>query len=539
MSARLTAARDRIARAIPLTAALGAALLLGACQASLGHAPTSQRSACAVIISTNDSHGQLLPRAPIWAQGREVGGAAALAAHFDTVRAYSDACPVFVFSAGDMMQGTPISNFTDGESTIAAMNRIGYDAAAIGNHEFDWGIDVLRQRIEQASFPLLGANIYLKGTDHHPEWATPYAVVERDGVRIGVVGATTKSTPITTLPSNVADLEFRSIAEAFDRYIPEVRARGVDFMVVTMHAGGICRGDGSCLGEAISELQATNASYDYAITGHVHSSPIRTEIRQAPVAQGLPYTAGFTIGKLERDSGGAVRRRFLETRVSYVDEVNPDSSLSALVTRYATIVADRSERPIATLATPLAKSGREYPLGRLIADAQRSATRAQVAMMNNGGIRQGLREGPVTYGQLFEVQPFQNTLVRLRLRGSDLLAALEHALRHAFPTAHLSGLTVHYDPRAPAGSRVVEARLDDGSPIERDSAYSVAVISFMYEGGDGFSVLGSAEDVEMTGISDLDALIAYVASLPQPVEAPGEDRWVRVERGDDPSADRR
>ncbi len=526
--------RESIAKVLRLTTALGATLLLGGGQASLDYATTSQQSACAVIISTNDRHGQLLPRAPTWAQGREVGGAAALGAHFDSVRAHSDGCPVFVFSAGDMMQGTPISNFSDGESTIAAMNLMGYDAAAIGNHEFDWGIDVLRERIEQASFPLLGANIFVKGTNRHPEWVIPYAVVERDGVRIGVVGAITKSTPITTLPSNVAELDFRSIADAFNLYIPEVRARDVDFIVTMMHAGGICRRDGSCFGEAISELQATTASYDYALTGHEHSSPLRTQIREVPVAQGLPYTLGFTIGKLERDEKGAVLGQFLETRVSYVDEVEPDAALAALVTRYAGIVADRSERPIATLAASLTKSGREYALGRLIADAQRAATSAQVTIMNNGGIRQGLREGPVTYGQVFEVQPFQNPLVRLRLRGSDLLAALEHSLWPSFPTAHISGLSVHYDPGAPAGSRVVEARLNDESPIEPDSAYTVVVISFMFEGGDGFTALRNAEAMEMTGISDLDALIAYLSRLPQPVEAPGESRWIRVDRGSDP-----
>ena len=210
---------------------------------------------------------------------------AALGTYFERVRSESPDCPVFLFSAGDMMQGTTMSNLVEGESIIEAFNLLGYDAAAIGNHEFDWGVEVLKERLEQADFPVLGANVYVKGTDRHPDWLLPFAVVERAGVRIGVVGAVTRSTPTTSMPARVEEFEFRSIAQALDRYIPELRRLDVDFVIAVLHAGGRCDEDGSCSGEAMAELRRTTAAFDYAITGHAHSTPLRTRLGRAPIAQ--------------------------------------------------------------------------------------------------------------------------------------------------------------------------------------------------------------------------------------------------------------
>ncbi|MFQ5690309.1 MAG: bifunctional metallophosphatase/5'-nucleotidase [Gemmatimonadota bacterium] len=514
--------------------AAAAALLSASCSTreQIPNAPRADRAACATILSTNDSHGYLLPTTTRWSGDREVGGAAALGGYFEEVRAGAAGCPVFLLSAGDIMQGTPISNLVDGESTIAAFNALGYDAAAIGNHEFDWTVEVLQTRIAQARFPMLGANIYIEGTDRHPAWARPYAILERRGVRVGVVGAVTRSTPTVTRPANVTGLEFRSISEALDRYIPELRARGVDFVVVLLHAGGFCDEQGACDGEAIRELQATTAPFDYAVTGHTHTH-IETVIHGAPVVQSFAYTTAFGVGRLRRDSTGAVERHLVEVRTAYVDRVTPDPEIAGLVEEYRARVSPEVDRVVATLAEPLdIVPGREHVLGRLIADAQRSATSTQVALMNNGGIRRSLPAGPVTYGTLFELQPFQNALVKLDLSGSLLLAALEHALgSKGTPDAHISGLTVRYDPAAPAGGRILSASLADGTPIRPGERYTVTVNDFMATGGSGFDMFQRATSTEPTGIVDVDALADYLAALPQPVRGPADPRWLAVGGG--------
>lgn len=493
-------------------------------------APAPAREACARIFSTNDTHGRLLPAEQAFSRGRPVGGAAAIAAYVSQARAETPDCPLFVVSGGDIMQGTLISNLTDGASTIAAFNAIGYDVAAIGNHEFDWGVDVLRARIGEADFAMLGANIYLKGTDRHPEWARPWAVVERDGVRIGFVGMTTRSTPWTTRPSNVADYEFRSIAEALDRYVPEVLAEGVDFVVAVMHEGAFCQDVGTCEGEALAELAKATARFDYAVTGHTHSR-VETTVRDVPVVQSFSNSTAFGLGRLDRAGNGRVRARLLGVRTAYADEVEPDSAVAALVDGYLGKFGDRISRVVTELAAEALKPRRgDFPLGRLIADAQRHATGAQVAMMNNGGIRRPLPAGPITYADLFELQPFGNRLVRLTVTGDVILRALEHALEERGTDAQVSGLRVFYDPGAPEGSQILGAELDDGTPIARDADYTVAMNDFMAQGGSGYGVFVEADEVVETGIIDLEALVAYVGALPRPVELPNEDRWIAMRR---------
>lgn len=492
---------------------------------------TGSGEACATIVSTNDTHGRLLPETYGWSDGREVGGSAAVAAHFDRVREEDAGCPVFVFSAGDLMQGTLISNLSEGEAAIAAMNAMGYDAAAIGNHEFDWGVPVLEERIDQASFAMLGANIFEKGTDRHPGWATPYAIVEREGVRIGVVGATSTSTPTSTKPANVTELEFRSIAEALDRYIPEVRAEGVDFVVAVMHEGGFCRADEGCAGEALAELAATRERFDYAVTGHTHSL-LEIDVGGVPVVQSYSSGMAFGVGRLMRSRDGAVTAELLGVRRPFVDEVTPNPEVAALVAEYRARVSGAVDRVVARLGERLGRDRRtgDYALGRLIADAQRATTGTQVAIMNNGGIRRNLPAGPVTYGTLFELQPFQNTLVRLKLQGRYLLAALEHAIdERGVPDANLSGLTASFDPSAPSGSRVIGAILADGRPIRPDGSYSVTVNDFMAGGGSGYFMFTRALTSEFTGVVDLDALVDYLAAFDGVFLGPSERRWI-VER---------
>ncbi|MGH7539770.1 MAG: bifunctional metallophosphatase/5'-nucleotidase, partial [Gemmatimonadota bacterium] len=212
--------------------------------------------------------------------------------------------------------------------------------------------------------------------------------------------------------------------------------------------------------------------------------------------------------------------------------VTPDPAIDRLVGTYVDAVAARAREVVTILAEPLTKHGREgeFALGRLIADAQRTAVGTQIAIMNNGGIRRGLPEGPITYGDLFELQPFQNTLVRLELKGEHLLAALEHALdgERGVPTLQISGLDVRYEPEAPTGSRVLEARLPNGTPVRPDGVYSVAVNDFMAGGGSGYTMLMKAAFSELTGLVDLDALVDHLERLPRPVRPPLDPRWIAV-----------
>lgn len=485
---------------------------------------------CARIFSTNDTHGRLLAAAQSWSGGRLVGGSAAIAGYLREVRESTRECPVFVVSGGDIMQGTLISNLTDGASTIRAFNAIGYDVAAIGNHEFDWGVDVLRQRVDEAQFAMLGANIYEKATGEHPAWVRPWTIVERRGIRVGFIGMTTLSTPTSSRPINVVDFEFRSISETLDRYIPEVRAEGVDFVVAVMHEGAFCDSAGECHGAAVEALAATSERFDYAVTGHSHSR-VEDTVRGAPVVQSYANSTAFGLGRLDRDAAGVVTARLVGITQTYADEIEPDAEIATLVEGFRAKVAGVADREITVLAAALPKPRRGgFALGRLIADAQRAKTGTQVAMMNNGDIRRPLPAGPVTYETLFELQPFANRLVTLRLSGADLRAAVEHAIHEDGVDSQLSGMRARYDASAPRGSRLVSLELLDGTPVSPTDTYSVTVNDFMATGGGGYTMFLDAEEAVETGVIDLDALIEYLDAQPRPLTAPGDPRWLPVGR---------
>ena len=489
----------------------------------------SDGAVCAQIFSTNDTHGRLLPAAQSWSNGRPLGGSAALAAYVERERAAAPECPLFVVSGGDIMQGTLISNLTDGRSTIEAMNEIGYDAAAIGNHEFDWGVDILIERVADAAFAMLGANIFLKGTDRHPDWIRPWAIVEREGVRIGFIGLTTTSTPVVARPSLVADFDFRSLADALDRYIPVVRAEGVDFVVAVMHEGAFCRIEpegAACEGEALDALAATSERFDYAVTGHTHSR-VETEIRGVPVIQSFANTTAYGLGRIDRSADGTVSARALGIRQAWADEIAPDPEVEELVASYRAEIADLVDRIVVTLpeALPAPRDG-DFPLGRIVADAQRHASGADIALMNNGGIRRPLPAGPVTFSDLFELQPFDNKLIRHTMSGTLLLRTLEHSVRDGDVDLHASGMTVRYDPAASYGARILDVTLDDGSPLRPEGRYTVTANDFIATGGGGYTTFAEAELIEPPGVADLEALVAYLQAQPDPFPIPRDPRWI-------------
>jgi 5'-nucleotidase len=213
------------------------------------------------------------------------------------------------------------------------------------------------------------------------------------------------------------------------------------------------------------------------------------------------------------------------TPSTFGDQVEPDSAAAALVARYARAIAPQVERVVGRTSAPIPRGQGEHPMGRLIADAQRSAGRAQIAIMNNGGVRAALDSGTVTWGEAYQVHPFGNLLVRLRLTGAQVREALEHAVRGERPSAQVSGVIAYYDTTAARGSRLLTVQLEDGSVLQPDSVYTVVVNDFLAGGeGDGFAVFGQALHREALGISDLDALIDYLATFAGPVAPPHDLR---------------
>src|SRR4029077_3881515 len=186
-------------------------------------------------LAINDFHGALEPQVWPWSSGRQVGGVATLKPWLDSL-ARGCSCTSVRLDAGDEMQGTPVSNFNYGRPAIAALNALGIDAAAIGNHEFDWSVDTLRARMAQAHYRFLAANITDSTGLARPDWAVPLTVIERNGARIAVIGLSLPATPETTAPRNVRGLAFGDPVAAVRRLLPQARAAG-DYVIVVAHIG--------------------------------------------------------------------------------------------------------------------------------------------------------------------------------------------------------------------------------------------------------------------------------------------------------------
>ncbi|HEU0299604.1 MAG TPA: 5'-nucleotidase C-terminal domain-containing protein, partial [Longimicrobium sp.] len=281
-----------------------------------------------------------------------------------------------------------------------------------------------------------------------------------------------------------------------------------------------------CEGQVLAIADALAEPVDLIVGGHTHRRVITAE-DSIPIVEAASYSTAYSVTDLERRGGRtAVVRR--EVRTPYADEVAPDTQVARVVDEWERAVRPVTERVVATLAQAMGREGDEYALGNLLADAIRQQTGAEATIVNNGSVRRDLAAGPVSWGTLFELQPFANALVTVRATGAQLRAALENALAGGTPDAHLSGMTVRYDPSAAAGSRVREIRLDDGRVVDDGDVVTLGLSEFVATGGDRYTSLADAP-MTRTALVDLDAVIAYLQSLPQPVQAPEVGRW-RPER---------
>jgi 2',3'-cyclic-nucleotide 2'-phosphodiesterase (5'-nucleotidase family) len=479
------------------------------------------------VIATNDFHGALEARPD--GAGVNRGGAAALATMIKRARAECapPRCQTILLDGGDMFQGTPASNLAFGRPVAELYNHLGYAAAALGNHEFDWGTDTLRARMRQGRHAILGANVRDAAGRDVP-WIRNDTLVTRGPYRIGVIGIATVETPRVTRSANIVGLRFVDPVPIIDSITRRLRTGGAHAVIVIAHAGAFCERDATCTGEIVDVARRLTQRPDAIVSGHTHTL-VDAVVNGIPIVQAR--STGRAIGILDIPMGQSSSWSPAlqgEVRDVVADTVPGDSVVSALVRRAVARVASRVEQPIALIRDPMQReSDEQYALGNLITDAQRWRGNADIAVLNNGGIRADLRAGQATYGSLFEIQPFGNTLHRLTVRGDVLREYLERIVQqHPRIRAHVSGVTVHYDPTRPNGQRIARVVFASGRPLEDAGTYTLIVNDFLATGGDGLGLAGRSLRDEALGIEDLDALIAYLRQRPQPVTAPAEARFI-------------
>ena len=473
------------------------------------------------IIGTNDFHGALDPRPDD--NDRMRGGAANIAAYIRQAEheCRQPECVTLLVDGGDEFQGTPASNFVFGRSVVEIFNYLGYSASALGNHEFDWGQDTLRARMRDARYPILGANVRMKATGRDASWIPNDTIIQRGPFKVGIIGVATVETPSTAWGPSVADLDFVDPVPVIDSIAPALRARGADFVIVIGHIPARCSADG-CTGEAIDITQRTTAKIDAVISGHSHTR-VDTDVKGIPVVQAR--SRGQAIDVVDLYTTGQAPHH--EVREVYADSIAGDADVATLVKNAKDFLAKSApyiDKPVATIATTMRNSGNQHALGNLVADAMRIVGGGDLAVMNSGGVRQSLFAGVATYATLFEVQPFNNKLVRVRVTGHNLQNYFAQAIARGAPNFHVSGARLVYHGGATPG---LDSLFVQGRPVQPQTVYTVVLNDFSANGGDRLGFGSTAISTAPAGIADLDALIAYLSSLPQPVRPPADERVIR------------
>jgi 5'-nucleotidase len=576
-----------------------APLLLSVLLAACAAAPPAPAEPVRVrLIAFNDFHGNLEsgtlslpwpdPDQPGRTRRLSAGGAAWLAG---TVQALRDgAAHSVVLHSGDLIGATPlVSALFRHETTIDIANRLGVDIGIPGNHEFDAGQDELLRllgggcapprpgeplvscafgRHEGARFRTFAANV-LKA-DGSPLFP-PSVVVERGGVRIGFIGAVTRSTPNMVVPSGIAGLRFVDEAQAINAEARRLSAAGVRALVAVIHEGGETGeagqptdwNDSRCpaaRGRIFGIARRLDPQVDLVFSAHTHQG-YRCVVDGRAVMQATALGRGVSVADLVIDpasgdvdrartthrnlpvlnagSDARLREHILATEpapwAEALRRARGSEPIAARVAEVVAAAAPQAQRPVGRIAGSFDRAGRtDSAAGRLIADAHHRATAAaerggsEFALVNPGGIRTDLpcraAQAPctVTYGEAFAMQPFGNSLVVMTLSGQQLRRLLEdqQPRGRAAPVflAPSSSLRYRWDSRAPHGQRVQDIRID-GEPLDLARDVRLTVNSFLAEGGDQNSMLRQGRD-RLGGVLDLDALGAHLAGTPAPERTP-------------------
>jgi len=429
------------------------------------------------ILYVNDFQGFAEPYQPLGSNER-LGGIAYLAGRANELRKEK---PSLLLSAGDMIQGNNWANLSQGESVIELMNGMEFDAMVLGNHEFDFGKEVLRKRISEARFPVLGANVEgMRGLK-------PYVIKERKGVRVALLGVVTEDVPISTHPKNVTDLKFLPPIDTVEKCIPELK-KDADLIIVLSH-----------IGHPIDRILAERVKgIDVIVGGHSHTKLERpVQAGNTIIVQAREHAKALGVLDLTIENGRVIGFE------GHLEEIKPriggeDKAALAIVEKYkqkmdAVLNVRVGEAEVDLDGENVRK--RETNLGNLIADILRHASGADVTIVNGGGIRTSIKRGEIRVKDIYAVSPFDNYIVAIRLTGKQIREALEHGVSAVeegggrFP--QVSGLSLKYSPSDQKGSRIKEV-LIAGQPIDPDREYIVATNDFLAAGGDGYRAFGEA-----------------------------------------------
>ncbi|MBB6021324.1 5'-nucleotidase [Paenibacillus sp. JGP012] len=475
------------------------------------------------IVYTNDFHAQDKPVRATWIEGSPMmGGAAYMASYINKIR--NTEPNVLVLDAGDIITGPPISFLTNGEAPLDLYNTIGFDASCVGNHEFDHGVPNARKLIAQAQFPFLSGSIFYKGTNIL--FAKPYEMIEKDGLKIGIIGIHGKKAGYETIQVDlVKELEFREQESLLQEYVHLLRPH-VDLVIVLAHEG--VPAEQSTTDRVVDveedfeeDVRMCNnvKGIDLMITGHAHKSIIK------------PYVASETGTLLCSTRGLGTFVGYLQLQVDqtekkiisyeghlepiYTDLIEPDPVVAARVEYWDNRLKELIEEKIGYAEYDLSRNYfGESLLGNIVTDAVRLYTGVDAVFTAPGGLRADIDQGEITVGHVINAVPFNNNILVIEMTGQELKEVLEQSASMTAGILEQSGIEFVIDPEAEKGCQVSGVMIN-GQPLQEDRIYKVASDDFTCKGGDGFTAFLKGSNIRDTSMIMRDIVIDYIRKTGQ------------------------
>lgn len=474
------------------------------------------------ILHTNDHHARI---EPVFSGNNPVhGGVSRRKALIDKIRRET-AMPTLLVDAGDVFQGTLYFNQYNGMADLEFYNVMGYEAMAVGNHEFDKGPQALVDFITRAKFPVLSANIAVAASNPLAGLIKPRTIIEKDGRKIGIFSLTPEDTGV--LSNAGPGITFTSAIEAARQQVAALKAEGAFTIIALTHVGI----------DVDRRIAREVGGMSMIIGGHSHTpmapmnnvrTPPYPELIAGPDGKPVVVVTDWEWGRWLGDitvafnaAGTVIDLQGNPTEV--LPSLPADQGFENRIAVFKGPIEQLRARVVGSAAVDLDGSrtnirSRETNLGNLVADAMLAKARsagATLAITNGGGIRASIPAGPVTVGQILEVLPFGNTLALVTLTGAQVIEALNNGVSQVesgagrFP--QIAGFRFTYDPSLPAASRVTSVTVG-GAPIDQNASYVVVTNNFMLTGGDGYSVFTRGRNQVDTGFILADVVEEYIAA---------------------------
>lgn len=466
------------------------------------------------LLFTNDVESAYDPIPAFWLDEiTTIGGVAEITTLIETIR--RDEPNVFLFDSGDIFTGA-LAKLTEGKLAFELMITMGYDAMAIGNHEFEYGVEIFGWEKNRAPFPVLGANFFYKDTDH--PYAQAHTIIERDGVRIGVVGIMGTDAVSAIIPSMIAALDVVDPVEPVQRSIDELRDE-VDLIVLLTHQGKTApmqtdaESDPRLQRDIDADIALAGAlsGVDVLFAGHADAGtpePVVHPDTGTLIMQtyGQATHLGYLQLTLDCETG-AIKSYDGKLIPVESDKLEPDPRILAKLQQYRETHAEIMVK-VGTIEAPLIRRYiEESDMGNLYADIFVEASGADIAFIHSGSLRKDLPEGDIRLVDILDSYPFVDAVHVKEMSGSQIRRALEQSLTFERGLLQVSGLQVRYDLDQPEYSRVVSVTRN-GEPLMDDDLLTVAAPGFLAEGGDLYDSFPESEVLRTVGkVSDL--IVAY------------------------------